>query len=138
MVREDFVRVASYSVYGVAATAVKDICGSLETGGSTIVYTSYGLPQHKELDIFPHCGLAVQLHLFLASTLVGGESSTLRPGRLNPGKGDSYTLNEHLGRLQGPPVIEAGFLNIRSHSLVTVVTVFVFVYHSLRPDILRE
>jgi len=46
-----------------------------------------GLPQHKYLDIFPNCGLAVQLHLFLTSTLVRGESSILRPGLLNPGKG---------------------------------------------------
>jgi len=47
MVREDFISFVSYSVYGVAVTAVMDIWGSLATGGTTTVYTSYGLPQNK-------------------------------------------------------------------------------------------
>ena len=104
------------------------ICGCLGTSGTSIMHTSYGLPQHKELDLFLHCGVAVQLHSFLTSTLVGGESSISRSGRLNPGKGACYKLNEKLGRLQSRSVIEALFLNIPGYRLVTVVRMFVFVH----------
>jgi hypothetical protein len=102
MVREEFISVAPFSVSVVAVTAVMEICGSLGTGGTAIVYTTYSLPQHKELDFFPHCGVAVQLHSFLASTLIGCESSTSSHGRLNPGKGGPLHIERTIGSAAEP------------------------------------
>jgi hypothetical protein len=142
MVREEFISVGPYSVSGAAVTAVMEIWGCLGTRGTAILYTTYGLPEHKEIDVCLHCGVAVQLHSFLTSTLVGAESWTSRPSPLNPEKGSQCTLNGRLGRLRSRSDIEARFLNIPGHSLVTVVRVFVFVfvfvYQALRPGLLRQ
>ena len=112
-------------------------------GNTTVVYTTYSLPQHKKLDVFPHCGLAVQLPSFLTSALVGGESSTSRSGRFNPGKGGPL----YIARTVGPAAEPVGHRSPISkysrpqpshfcYGVCVYVYVFVFVYRSLRPDLL--